>query len=63
LIKQADQVKQAELERLMNKLDLNKSDQKEIEQSFNRLKSVRDDAAAGSQGLLEALKRLFQLGD
>ncbi len=72
LIKQTDQVKQAELERLMNKLDLNESDQKEIEQSFNRLvnkilhpplKSVRDDAADGSHGLLEALKRLFQLGE
>ena len=73
LKQQADEVKQAELKRLMNKLDLEPAPTEEIEQSFNRLvnkmlhpplKSMRDHSKEGSHhGLLDALKRLFQLGD
>lgn len=73
---QAEELKQLELERLINKLelsDLDPSVQKEIEKSFDRminkllhppLSSLRDDAAEGhKKGLLEALRHLFNLGD
>jgi len=73
---QAEELKQHELERLINKLelsDLDPSVQKEIEKSFDRminkllhppLSSLRDDAAEGhKKGLLEALRHLFNLGD
>lgn len=73
LRKQADESKNAELTRLMNKLgDLPEDQRAEIEQSFNRLvnkilhpplKSLRDDSTSGSGSLLDALKKLFQLGD
>lgn len=72
LKQQADEVKQAELQRLMNKLNLDSGQQQEIEQSFNRLvnkilhpplKSLREDSGETHHGLLDALKRLFQLGD
>ncbi len=73
LKQQADEVKQAELKRLMNKLDLEPASQREVEQSFNRLvnkllhpplKSLRDHSENGTHhGLLDALKRLFQLGE
>lgn len=72
LKQQADEVKQAELRRLLNKLDLEQREQQEIEQSFNRLvnkilhpplRSIRDDSGEEHHGLLDALKRLFQLND
>jgi glutamyl-tRNA reductase len=70
----ADQVKVEELERLLNKLTgLDERQRKEIERSFDRvvnkllhppLESLRDEAQSGApQGLIEALKRLFQLSD
>ena len=63
-----------ELRRLFNKLpDLDERARTEIEQSFQRLvnkllhpplESLRDEAREGvPHGLLEALKRLFQLKD
>jgi len=71
---QADEVKADELRRLLNKLgDLDERSRSEIERSFERLvnkllhpplESLRDEAESGPpQGLLEALKRLFQLKD
>jgi glutamyl-tRNA reductase len=73
LKQQADEVKMTELKRLLNKIDLEPAQQKEIEQSFNRLvnkilhpplKSISDHSKEDAHhGLLEALKRLFQLGD
>ena len=73
---QAADIKQLELQRLMNKLSAGEVDpaaQKEIEKSFDRLinkllhpplASLKDDAAAGhTRGLAEALRHLFQLGD
>ena len=72
LREQADSIKQDELARLINKLDgLGESGRKELEISFDRLvnkllhpplESLRDDASKGLEhGLLDALKRLFQL--
>lgn len=70
LKQQADEVKLAELKRLFNKVDLDENQQVEIEQAFNRLvnkilhpplKSIRDEEA--DLGLVDALKRLFQLRD
>lgn len=71
LRRQADQVKQAEMEWLLNRLgDVDDHQKALIEQAFHRLvnkilhpplKSVRDDSDRGSGSLLEALKRLFQL--
>lgn len=73
LRQQADQAKVAELTRLMNRLDgLSDSHRAEIEQSFNRLvnkilhpplKSLQDDSVNESSSLLDAMKKLFQLGD
>ena len=73
LRKQADQSKTIELERLLNKLgELPEHQQNEIEQSFNRLvnkilhpplKSLQNDSTSESGSLLDALKKLFQLGD
>ncbi len=71
---QADEVKADELRRLLNKLgELDERSRDEIARSFDRLvnkllhpplESLRDEAESGpSQGLLEALKRLFQLKD
>jgi glutamyl-tRNA reductase len=74
---QAQELKEEELTRLLNKLQGSAGDldgvDKEIEKSFDRLinkllhpplTSIRDDAAAGHRdGLLEALRRLFNLGD
>ncbi len=68
----ADEIKQQELRRLLNKLeDLDPQVRGEIEVSFDRLvnkllhpplESLRDEAEKGTHhGLLEALKRLFQL--
>ncbi|MGI9473150.1 MAG: glutamyl-tRNA reductase [Rubripirellula sp.] len=72
----AQDLKNDELERLINKLKLSELDpsaRKEIEKSFDRLinkllhpplASLRDDAAEGHRrGLLEALRHLFNLGD
>ena len=66
--------KQDELQRLFNKLpDLDERQQAEVAESFDRLvnkllhpplESLRDEAREGSpHGLIEALKRLFQIGD
>lgn len=76
LREQAQDLKNDELERLINKLklaELDPSARKEIEKSFDRLinkllhpplASLRDDAAEGHRrGLLEALRHLFNLGD
>ena len=73
LKQQADEVKQAELKRLLNKIDLPPDQQQEIEASFHRLvnkilnpplQSIRTHSQTGShQNLLEALRRLFQLGE
>lgn len=76
LREQAEQLKSEELRRLVSKLGDHAQNQEvaqEIEKSFDRLinkllhgplASVRDDAAAGHrQGLLNALRHLFQLGD
>ena len=71
---QADTVKDYELSRLFNKLnDLDERSQTEVRQAFDRLvnkllhpllESLRDEAAQGApHGLLEALKRLFQIHD
>ena len=68
----ADRVKDSELKRLANKLgNVDDSTRKEIERSFDRLvnkllhpplESLRDEADKGApHGLLDALKRLFQL--
>lgn len=65
-------IKQNELQRLLNKLsDLDSQSQDEIRNSFDRLvnkmlhpplESLRDEAQNGApHGLLEAMKRLFQL--
>ena len=71
---QAEQLKEDELKRLYNKLDeLDEQARVEVERSFDRLinkllhpplESLRDEAQSGSpHGLLDALKRLFQLKD
>ena len=73
---QAEQIKQSELERLLKRLeraDTPEKQQAEVTQAFDRLvnkllhpplASLRDDAERGHrEGLLEALRRLFQLGD
>ena len=74
LRERAEEIKNEELSRLMNKIDdVDERQQKEIERSFDRLvnkllhpplESLRDEAEAGSpHGLLEALKKLFQIKD
>ena len=76
LREQAQELKNDELARLVNKLHLDEMDptaSKEIEKSFDRLinkllhpplASLKDDAAKGHQrGLLVALQHLFKLGD
>jgi glutamyl-tRNA reductase len=71
---QADEVKVDELSRLLNKLgDVDDRTRDEIARSFDRLvnkllhpplESLRDEAETGPpQGLIDALKRLFQLTD
>lgn len=72
LKRQADQTKEAELQRLWGRLgDVSPQDRQEIEQAFHRLvnkllhpplKSLQTDHQRGG-GLLEALKKLFQLED
>jgi glutamyl-tRNA reductase len=72
LKEQADAVKEDELQRLFKRLGvLDPRTQNEIERSFDRLvnkmlhpplESLRDEAEGGPpQGLLDALKQLFQL--
>jgi glutamyl-tRNA reductase len=76
LRERAESVKLDELDRLLKRLERAESSEKqqaEITQAFDRLvnkllhpplASLRDDAASGHrQGLVEALRRLFQLGD
>lgn len=73
LKQQAQEIKDAELDRLMKRLgEVDPLQQKEIEASFHRLinkllhpplESLKDEAETGATGLLDALKRLFQLGD
>lgn len=69
-----DQIKQEELQRLLNKLsDLTPEARKELEIAFDRLvnkilhrplTSLRDEAKSGQpQQLVDSLKRLFQLND
>jgi glutamyl-tRNA reductase len=73
---QAQELNQEELSRLTNKLRVSDDSEavaREVEKSFDRLinkllhpplSSIRDDAAAGHRdGLLDALRRLFKLGD
>ncbi len=71
---QANEIKDDELKRLLNKLTgLNDRNRQDIEQAFNRLvnkvlhpplESLRAESQQGSpHGLLEALKRLFQIKD
>jgi glutamyl-tRNA reductase len=72
LREQADEVKLEELQRLFNKLgEIAEKDRHEITRAFDRLvnkllhpplESLRDEAARGTHhGLVEALKRLFQI--
>ncbi len=74
LKEQADRVKAQELERLIKKLpQLDQETRIEVERTLNRvvnkllhppLESLRDEAQSGApHGLLDALKRLFQLKD
>lgn len=73
LKEQANEIKVAELRRLMNRLDsVDPKHQSEIEYAFDRLvnkilhpplESLKDESREGGAGLLEALKRLFQLND
>lgn len=75
LRRRAEEVKSAELRRLLGKLNgtPDSAMTKEIEKSFDRLTnkllhppmaSLRDDAADGhARGLLEALRHLFNLGE
>ena len=76
LRQQALAIKEAELERLLGRLDsqdLEDSTKKELEIAFDRLvnkilhppmQSLREHAESGQQAnLLDALRRLFQLKD
>jgi glutamyl-tRNA reductase len=76
LRQRADTVKSSELDRLLKRLERADDPQQqtaEIQQAFDRLvnkllhpplASLRDDAASGHrQGLVDALRRLFQLGE
>jgi glutamyl-tRNA reductase len=68
-----DRLKQEELRRLLNKLDVDERSRDEIAQAFDRLvnkmlhpplESLRDESRQGApHALLDALKRLFQLPD
>lgn len=71
---QANETKEAEITWLMNRIgdDISDEQRATIEQAFHRLvnkmlhsplKSVRDDSEKGSSSLMEAVRRLFQLGD
>ena len=74
LCQQANQIKDDELSRLLNKLgDIDERSRREISQAFSRLvnkvlhpplESLRDEADRGEvHGLVDALKRLFQIKD
>jgi glutamyl-tRNA reductase len=74
LRERGDEIKQEELMRLFNRLEgLDERARREIAQSFDRLvnkllhpplKSLREEAQQGApHGLLDALRRLFQLKD
>lgn len=73
LKQQADDAKQLELKRLLNRIDgVTPEHRAEIEQSFNRLvnkilhpplKSLQSESPHSTHGLLDALKKLFQLTD
>ena len=70
---QAHGIKDAELNRLMNRIgEIDPLHRREIEASLHRvvnkilhppLESLRDESEAGSSGLLDALRRLFRLED
>ena len=70
---QANETRDAELQRLWNRLDgISEEHRKEIEYSFSRvvnkilhppLESLREEAESDASGLLDALKRLFRLGE
>lgn len=73
LKQQAEEIKDAELDRLMKRLgEVDAQQQKEIEASFHRvinkllhppLESLKGEEEPDAGGLLDAFKRLFQLGD
>jgi glutamyl-tRNA reductase len=70
----ADEIRSEELQRLLNKLgNVDERTQREVTHAFERLvnkllhpplESLRDEAQRGTHhGLLDALKRLFQIGE
>lgn len=69
----ADQIRNAELSRLMNRLDVDHDTQNEIERSFERLvnkmlhpplESLKEESSEQDQAhLLDAIRRLFRLRD
>ena len=73
LKQRAEEIKNAELGRLMNRLEgVTPEQEKEIEAAFHRminkllhppLASLKDETDPDANGLLDALKRLFQLND
>ena len=73
LKQRAEEIKNAELVRLMNRLEGVTPEQgQEIEAAFHRminkllhppLASLKDEAEPDANGLLDALKKLFQLND
>ena len=73
LKQQAHEVKEVELERLKNRLDVTPEQMEQIEVAFHRLtnkilhpplKSLQADVSSERHGgLIDALKKLFQLGD
>ncbi|MCH2181610.1 MAG: glutamyl-tRNA reductase [Mariniblastus sp.] len=73
LKQRAEEIKNAEVRRLMNRLeDVTPEQQKEIEAAFHRminkllhppLASLKEEGEPDANGLLDALKRLFQLND
>ncbi|MEM7453283.1 MAG: glutamyl-tRNA reductase [Planctomycetota bacterium] len=75
LRRQVNEVKELELRRLLNRLEIDEEQRKEIEYSFNRvvnkilhppmasLNNQNVDEEEQQHSLLDALKRLFQLGD
>lgn len=68
----AEEIKQQEIQRLMNRVPLDERLREEVQRSFDRLvnkllhpplESLRGEAREGTpHGLIEALKRLFKLG-
>ena len=73
LKQQANEIRDSELQRLMNRLDgVSDEHRKEIDYAFSRLvnkilhpplESLKEESSEGSSGLLDAMKRLFRLGE